>query len=743
MNLLYNPGLLDVDALVRGFVVRTDLLAHVVADLRSPRPVHRLFVGQRGMGKTTLLRRVAAEIARDPALAQRWLALTFPEEQYNVVHLSDFWLNCLDAAADALQAAGKVEAVAAIDAFVAALPPDEEVRATRGLERLLAVAGAGRGLVLCVDNLQQVLGRLDEREQWALRRVLGDRADLVLLAAAPAAPEGASDYRAPFFEFLDTTRLEALDFDAGLRLLAALGERAGHPELRDRLQASRARVHALHTLAGGNPRTVAMLADVLLADPGADVRPLLDGLVDRATPLYKARFEELAEQAQVVLGALALAWHPTAAATLAAATHLEVGTVSTQLTRLHQEGLVLKVEIEGEARVGYLVAERFFNLWYLMRASRRLRGRVLGFALCLEAIYDADALAGLATRLLSTSEDTELLAAVSKVVRDEADRRALWSRVPRAELAEAVAEPEAVAYAERVDFNRRFALRYERTHGKHVLGLDQAGATARGLGTVHAAAEEAYRLGLLGPDSDLVDVRAAARRLNAPALPAYYLWASGRSVPEAELARCDEPTVVVFIAMKQSIPVGVIEAAAARTEDAAQLSVLAARALVQGDVDVAARLQCAAVELTLGPSRRMEWRALCTAVPVDLAGRLAFPMLAVLEFVPPGLLLAAYDPDLPDAMRAQTGAALAEMLSTVDRPASRTALSLLSDRVRDENLPLAVAIDVVTQQRPGLLSRYAPEVQTGARAVLDQIWPAWKDQRPGPTSAKRRTPRRR
>ncbi|MBM4365201.1 MAG: ATP-binding protein [Deltaproteobacteria bacterium] len=449
MTLAYNPALLDVEELVRGFVARGQLLDQILDDLRQGRRVHRLLVGQRGMGKTTLLRRVAAEVARDPALAERWTALAFPEEQYNVVTLSDFCANCLDAAADGLQMAGDHEGADRIDATLRALPAAEDARATYALDHLLALAGAGKRLLLCVDNLQQVLGRLQEHEQWSLRRVMSETDRLALLGASPALPEPSVDYGAAFYDFLQVTRLDALDFDEAVGMLDALAEQAGAEDLRALLKSRPARLHALFVLAGGNPRTVVMLFDLLRVAPGEDTHRMLEHLVDRATPLYKARFEELAEQAQVVLGALALHWHPATAAQLADATRLDVNTVSTQLTRLHREGLVLKVDIAGEARTGFLVAERFFNIWYLMRASRRSRGRVLGFARCLEAIYDGDGLRGLALR-------------------------ALASAIPAREAPELLAEPDDLQYRGRVEENRRRLEEFTRV----AAGLDTSGLGA-------------------------------------------------------------------------------------------------------------------------------------------------------------------------------------------------------------------------------------------------------------------------
>jgi hypothetical protein len=60
-------------------------------------------------------------------------ALVFPEEQYNVKNLGDFWLNCADALSDALDRLGEKAAAEALDQKVEAVPPDPERRSAAAL----------------------------------------------------------------------------------------------------------------------------------------------------------------------------------------------------------------------------------------------------------------------------------------------------------------------------------------------------------------------------------------------------------------------------------------------------------------------------------------------------------------------------------------------------------------------------------------------------------------------------------
>ena len=107
----YNPSLLKDEDFLAGFVARLPLVEKILARLGEVKPrglaQHRLIVGQRGMGKTSMLRRIALGVREQPDLAAVLLPLTFREEQYNVHNLHVFWCNCLDALGDWFEASGQ------------------------------------------------------------------------------------------------------------------------------------------------------------------------------------------------------------------------------------------------------------------------------------------------------------------------------------------------------------------------------------------------------------------------------------------------------------------------------------------------------------------------------------------------------------------------------------------------------------------------------------------------------------
>jgi Cdc6-like AAA superfamily ATPase len=185
-----NPALLNPQELKDIFVARLELLERLLEDLRlsgNGSVQHHLLLGQRGMGKTTLMRRLKDAIEEDPQLREKWMPLAFPEEQYNVSRLSDFYLNCIDALSDTLEQQGNPEIAESLDEVLDSLPEDEEERAHVALNILRECADKlGRSLLLLVDNISLIFDRLG-KDQWAIREMLSSEKHFMLIGASAEA----------------------------------------------------------------------------------------------------------------------------------------------------------------------------------------------------------------------------------------------------------------------------------------------------------------------------------------------------------------------------------------------------------------------------------------------------------------------------------------------------------------------------------------------------------------------------
>ncbi len=419
----FNPHLWGPDELRAIFVVRQIDLAQITDALRAAAPdrvpQHLLITGHRGMGKSTLLQRLALAIGEEPDLDARWLPLTFPEEQYTVRTLSEFWRNVLDALADALERRGASPVdLATLDAEVRRIGTLPGAAAEAAALALLDawVAQHHRGLVLLVDGSDLLLDALAQGEAvgqtdsalWRLRKALSHHAGLFWIGASYQALEAHHDYGDAFHDFFALHELRPLSVAEMRTALLALARQFGagrglqgaaaEAEMAAILDARPERLEALRLLSGGNPRTTVTLYELFAAGGDDSIQADLKRLLDIMTPLYKARMDALTDQPRKIFAHLMEQWHPVGVRELAAEAQIPNTTVSGQLSRLENEGLIEKAPLPGGAkRSGYQASERLFNVWYLMRhGSRRVRQRLAWAVEFMRLWFNRDELADLA-----------------------------------------------------------------------------------------------------------------------------------------------------------------------------------------------------------------------------------------------------------------------------------------------------------------------------------------------------------
>lgn len=367
-TLLYNPDRKDRQEFLDEFVIRTRIFDDIFNDIIKAKmkypEQHYMLLGQRGAGKTTLLLRLKYAVEDDPKLSKWLIPVMFSEEQYHISEVVNIWEhvaayledhhNFFGLCSEMEQFAGETDFEAtAFDILVKHLDKHK------------------KKLVLFIDNVGDLLKKLNQLEIFRLREILQTKPHLRLIAASSAILDGILDYQQPFFEFFKMIQLKGLTYDESTALLKKLAALHKETEKIDRIiNESPSRIETLRTLSGGVPRTIALLFQVFVDNEHGDAVNDLEKILDAVTPLYKHRMDDLPPQQQKIVDAVARNWEAVSVKQLAERLRLESKVISSQLRQLEKNQVIEKRTTDTKNHI-YLLRERFFNIWYLMRYGRK------------------------------------------------------------------------------------------------------------------------------------------------------------------------------------------------------------------------------------------------------------------------------------------------------------------------------------------------------------------------------------
>jgi len=362
---VYNPQAIPEAEFLARYSVRLDLtdklLRTILSNGLEDEPEHAIVQGQRGQGKTSLLRRIQIAL-RDNRETRDWLIpLLFREELYGVTSLCRLW----EEAASLLRDRPGFERLP--DAIEAVWEtPHYEKDCYLILDR--ALADQGMRLVLLIDNIGDLFGKLKRPEQQRLREILHTTKRIQILGASTVMLEQHYDHSAPFYQFFREINLPGLSQGEALTLLRHLGTPDQQTRLEEVIARTPGRIETLRRLTAGVPRTLVLLFDILLDQNGNAFRDL-ELLLDRVTPLYKHRMDDLPAQQQAIVDAVALGWDALSAGEIARATRLPSKQIAAQLRQLERANVIHREPTSTKNNL-YRLTERFFNIWYLMRHGR-------------------------------------------------------------------------------------------------------------------------------------------------------------------------------------------------------------------------------------------------------------------------------------------------------------------------------------------------------------------------------------
>jgi tetratricopeptide (TPR) repeat protein/energy-coupling factor transporter ATP-binding protein EcfA2 len=389
-NLTYNPALLSDDELVETFVVRQvdlQLIVEAIRDNDGPSNQHVVVVGARGMGKTTLVSRVALAVKRDPELSQRWTPVLFGEESYDVGSVGELWLKALQRLTETMHHDPRWR-----QAFDAVREEkDEERLRERALGRLLDYArDSHMRILLVVENLDMMLGeQIETDDAWTLRHTLQQHPEIMLLATVVDYDSTFGRQDLPLYGFAREHRLQPLS----MRETRELWARIANDDRSERAMIP------IHRLTGGNTRLVTIVASFSAGHSFRELMDELTALVDEHTSYFKATIEALPATERRAYSTLADIWAPATSRQVAQRCRMSTSKTSALLARLVARRMVEEVGKEGKSK-RYQLAERLYNVYHVLRSrGGEQRARMKGLVEFMAMFYESDGLADIMGKL--------------------------------------------------------------------------------------------------------------------------------------------------------------------------------------------------------------------------------------------------------------------------------------------------------------------------------------------------------
>ena len=381
---LYQAANSSNEAIKQNFLIRIAEFELIIDDLRSKKtndPLqHELILGRRGSGKSTLLKRIQIEIEEDVELSAKYIAINLAEEQAAIYRLSDLWFEVLQ---ELMLKSDSKKKLQDFDSF------DNNQGYTRYLygeiHELLRVSQ--KKAVLLLDNLDRILESFDD-DAHLLRETLLNYNDLQIIGGSTRMDEHFWQYDKPFYEFFRRHRLEGLSFDEIRLLLNHWSDAMQLPVLKNFALRNRGKIEAIRIFTDGLPRALQFFIQILLHDSTLYGFDYLRKVMDKASPLYQERLNNLTPPQRKIVLEMAFWWQAAPTKVLVEKCRMEGKLISSYLKQLERFGIVETLNTGNKNHL-YRISERFFNMWLIVTQGNPEQKRHAKYlTLFLEAWYD-------------------------------------------------------------------------------------------------------------------------------------------------------------------------------------------------------------------------------------------------------------------------------------------------------------------------------------------------------------------
>ncbi|MDM8522396.1 tetratricopeptide repeat protein [Desulfococcaceae bacterium HSG8] len=396
---LYNPHEQTKEQLIQSFVVRHRIFRKLFreiknTDMKYPEQ-HYLIEGQRGMGKTTLLLRLSYEIENDSELNTWLIPIVLKEEAYyGITRLFKLW----ETIAGELE--NKNPGFTGLSRQMEDAYNENKDYERICFDMLISALETHSGkILLFIDNLGEMFKNFNEMESHRLREILMTCPHLRIIGASSLVLEAFFKYEHAFYEFFKKARLKSLNKEETRDLLSELGkDYKKEKAIQSIIENQPGRVETLRILTGGVIRTIILLFEIFTDNQNGSAVGDLEQVLDRVTPLYKHRMDDLIPLQRDVVNAIALNWDAMSVQEIARKIRMKTDEIEAILEELEKVFIIQRTPVDADLHF-YHLRERFFNIWYLMRlAPKGSQNKVIWLVRFLESWYDKEELAGRARK---------------------------------------------------------------------------------------------------------------------------------------------------------------------------------------------------------------------------------------------------------------------------------------------------------------------------------------------------------
>ena len=378
---LYRSGVTSAERLRHTSVARGHLLGNAIESLRGSvgrkSKNHLLFIGPRGIGKTHLLSCIEDAVRSDESLSARVVVVRFPEESNRTLSFADFLIGVCGILNEVLEDDPLWSKL-----FAAVQTEEDDAKVADTLVPAIREQNRrhGRTLLVMLENLGEILTRQirDRNDVAALRKFLMADNGCLLVATAPLHFDGITDIGQPFYDFFDIQILESLSFEETVDVIRLNLEWEERGDILETLEDVRPRLQALYRMTGGNPRLTMMLYELIAHESITSVQEQFHLLLDRISPFYQGRLNDLPPGQRALLECLAsMRDQEKTPAAIASRMRMSQQETSSLLKRL-ADARYLRADRHPRDRRSrlYTIREGFFDIWLAMNLSRSTRRRM-------------------------------------------------------------------------------------------------------------------------------------------------------------------------------------------------------------------------------------------------------------------------------------------------------------------------------------------------------------------------------